>query len=66
MRMTFEVNNGRKLEVFQARNDGPVYVKTLDDKEQEEYTTIIRPGDFVTMVNWYHHQKNIGNTNLSF
>ena len=66
MRMNFEVNNGRAVEVFQARNDGPVYVINLDSKGEEENTEIINPGDFVTMLNWYRYQKETGNKNLTF
>ncbi|MDR3560511.1 MAG: hypothetical protein P4N59_03580 [Negativicutes bacterium] len=66
MKMVFEVNNGRKLSVFQARDDGPVYVTTLDSKGNEEMVESINPGDFVTMVNWYRYQKEIGNADLTF
>ncbi len=66
MQMFFDVNNGRKLKVFQARNDGPVYVITLTSEGEEENSEIIRAGDFVTMLNWYRYQKDAGNTNLSF
>lgn len=66
MKMTFEVNNGRKLSVFQARDDGPVYVVTLDGKGNEELVESIKPGDFVTMVNWYRYQKSEGNASLQF
>jgi hypothetical protein len=67
MKMNFKVNNGRSIEVFQARNDGPVYATTLNsNKEEEGNTEIISAGDFITMLNWYRYQKDIGNTNLSF
>lgn len=66
MRMNFEANNGRVIEVFQARNDGPVYATTLDSKGEKESTEIISAGDFITMLNWYRYQKDSGNTNLSF
>ncbi len=66
MRMNFEVNNGQTIEVFQARNDGPVYVTTLDSKGQKEIPYSISAGDFVTMLNWYRYQKDSGNINLSF
>lgn len=66
MNMNFEVTNGRSIEVFQVRNDGPVYVSTLDSKGQKESAESISAGDFVTMLNWYRYQKDSGNTNLSF
>jgi len=66
MKMNFEVNNGRTIEVFQAREDGPVYAITKDSKGKEESTESISAGDFVTMLNWYRYQKGEGNVNLSF
>ena len=67
MRIIFYVNNGRKLEVFQAREDGSVYVITYDSKwEKEGSTEIISPGDFITMLNWYRYQKSNGDGNLTF
>jgi hypothetical protein len=64
--MTFKVNNGRTIEVFQARDDGPVYVTTYDSKGEKESSDIISAGDFVMMLNWYRYQKENGNQNLDF
>lgn len=66
MKMKFEVNNGRTIEVFQARDDGPVYVTRYDSKGQKESSDIISAGDFITMLNWYRYQKENGNENLNF
>lgn len=66
MKMRFEVNNGRRIEVFQARDDGQVYVTTYDSKGEKESSDIISPGDFVMMLNWYRYQKETGNENLNF
>ncbi|HRS66229.1 MAG TPA: hypothetical protein P5519_10140 [Spirochaetia bacterium] len=66
MKMTFKVNNGRTIEVFQARDDGPVYVTRYDSKGEKESGDIISAGDFVTMLNWYRYQKENGNENLNF
>ena len=66
MKMTFKVNNGRTIEVFQARDDGPVYVMRYDSKGEKESGDIISAGDFVTMLNWYRYQKENGNENLNF
>lgn len=66
MKMKFKVNNGRTIEVFQAREDGPVYVTTYDSKSGKESSEIISPGDFVMMLNWYRYQKENGNGNLNF
>jgi hypothetical protein len=66
MKMTFKVNNGRTIEVFQARDDGPVYVTRYDSNGKKESSEIISAGDFVTMLNWYRYQKENGNENLNF
>jgi len=66
MKMTFKVNNGRTIEVFQARDDGPVYVTRYDGNGKKESSDIISAGDFVTMLNWYRYQKENGNENLNF
>jgi hypothetical protein len=64
--MIFEVNNGRRIKVFQARDDGPVYLVTYDGSGKRESTDSIKPGDFVTMLNWYRYQKEQGNDGLTF
>lgn len=64
--MEFVVNNGRTLKVFQARDDGPVYVITKGIHGEEENSEIIRAGDFITMLNWCRYQKENGNINLYF
>jgi hypothetical protein len=66
MRIILKVNNQRKIEVFQAMEDGHIYVNTIDSEGKQESSDIIKAGDFVTMLNWYRYQKSIGNVNLSF
>ncbi len=66
MKMTFKVNNGRTIEVFQARDYGHVYVTRYYSKGEKESGDIISAGDFVTMLNWYRYQKENGNENLNF
>ncbi len=66
MKMIFKVNNGRRLEVFQDREDDKVYLITRDSHGEEESHEIIQPGDFVMMLNWYRYQKENGNENLNF
>mgnify|MGYP001317691028 CR=1 FL=1 len=66
MKMKFKVNNGRTIEIFQTREEGPVYVTTCDSKGDRESNEIISPEDFVMMLNWYRYQKEIGNENLNF
>lgn len=69
MKKKFKVNNGRTIEVFQAREDGPIYVTTYNskgEKESSEIIEIISPEDIVMMLNWYRYQKENGNENLDF
>ena len=66
MRINIRVNNQRTIEVFQAREDGPLYVNTLNSKGDLEQSEIINAGDFTMMLNWYRYQKENGNTNLNF
>lgn len=70
MKMKFNVNNGGTMEVFQARDDGPVYVTVYepekDGKREKRSSDIIQPGDFVTMTNWCRYQKEHGNESLNF
>lgn len=70
MKMKFNVNNNGTMEVFQARDDGPVYVAVYepekDGKREQRSSTIIQAGDFITMLNWYRYQKEHGNESLNF
>lgn len=70
MKMKFDVNNEGTLEVFQARDDGPVYVTVYEPekngKREQRSSAIIQPGDFITMLNWYRYQKERGNKNLAY
>lgn len=66
MKMIFEVNNGRRLENLQDREDDKVYIITRDPSGAEEDHEVISPGDFVAMLNWYRYQKKNGNENLDF
>ena len=60
---SFDVNNSRKLRLFQQEHDGPVFIQTLDaagfpeptDEEEE-----ISPGDFVMLVNYFRYCKRSG------
>lgn len=67
--MIFRINNGRHMQVSQAKPDGPVKVETYEpavDKMKKDQSIEINPGDFVMMVNWYRYQKENGNENLNF
>lgn len=61
------VNNGQVLEVEQPKENGNIYVTKKDSQgRQQENTFSITAGDFVTMLNWYRYQKDIGNASLYF
>lgn len=69
--MEFEVTNGRKIELEQAEHDGAVSVTIWEAPDADgncgcDYEYTISPGDFVMMLNWYHHQKRTGNVDLNF
>jgi len=70
MKMKFNVNNGGTMEVFQARDDGPVYVTVYepekDGKREQRSSDIVQPGDFITIMNWYRYQEEHGNESLNF
>jgi len=66
MNIALNVNNGDKLEMMQAREDGPIYVKRVNNKNESELIHRISSGDMVTLLNWYQYQKSIGNSNLIF
>ncbi len=59
-KLSFEINNGGKMELVQNKHDQPVKVKWFDDEME------ISPQDFVTLLNWYQYQKAKGNTNLFY
>lgn len=69
--MEFDVNNGRKINLEQAEPDGSIHVTAWKAPDAEgnrdcDYELAISPGDFVMMLNWYQHQKRIGNDVLNF
>jgi len=66
MKMNFEVSNGRKIKVSQAKTDYPLYVTTFDGRGVAENIYTISACDFVTMLNWYRYQKDNGNKRLDF
>lgn len=60
------VNNNRKIGIFQKDHDGEITVITYSKDENEENHYAISSGDFVTMLNWYRFQKQNGNERLEF
>ena len=52
-KISFNVNNGEKLEICQARHDGNISVNT---GEGDKYN--ISAGDFVMLLNFYKYVKD--------
>lgn len=64
-KISIDINNGRKMTLEQYKHDGGIRVTTAYGKVIDNGFTI-SPGDMVMMVNWYRHQKDIGNDSLLF
>lgn len=52
-KISFDVNNGGKLEVCQAKHDGSISVNI---RESEKFN--ISAGDFVMLLNFYKYVKD--------
>lgn len=68
MKISFNVNNGRKLIFEQEHHDGPVFVHHIDANGNEETDLenglkVIYPGDVVMLNNlyWYIKENDIQN-----
>lgn len=64
-KISLEINNGRHMVLNQYHHDGAIHVMTANKLSVDSEFTI-SAGDMVTMINWYRHQKGVGNDNLSF
>lgn len=64
--MEFEINNNQTLVVKQYGFDSDVIVEALDNKDVTVREYSITPGDFITMLNWYQYQIEIGNLDLNY
>lgn len=53
-KLTYEVNNGNKLELIQRGHDGTVLIS--DDSMSK--TEFIPPGDMVMLINFYRYIKD--------
>lgn len=62
-KISFDVNNGGKLNICQAKHDGSVSISTGDN---EGYN--ISAGDFVMLLNFYKYVKdnNIQNDFINY
>ena len=62
--ITFEVNNGRKLQFIQREHDGETEIVTFDAcGERENFNgeaTVISPGEFVLLVDYFRQCKREG------
>ncbi len=47
-KLTFNVNNGEKLELSQSEHDGTVYINKFNK---------VSPGDMVMLINYYRYVK---------
>jgi len=65
-KISFDINNQMTIEINQERHDGTIYVTKLSDKGTMEDSYNIEAGDFITMLNWYNHQKRSGNESLYY
>jgi len=66
MKNLIEINNNQYLEVKQLEGGKVAVYKRNKYGALLEMGTIIEPGDFVMMLNWYRYQKDNGNENLMF
>ena len=62
--ITFEVNNGRKLQLIQREHDGETEIVTFDARGERETpggeATAISPGEFVLLVDYFRQCKREG------
>lgn len=62
--ISFDINNGRKMELTQRQHDGKTLVVIKDSKGNHESIddneAFISPADFVMLINYYRMQKRAG------
>ena len=60
--LSFEVNNGRKMELVQGEHDGFVSILMTDSKgNPEKFNSkecFIEPGEMVMLINYFRNCKN--------
>lgn len=56
MKITVDINNGRKMVLEQYKHDGGIKVTTGPGKIVDNSFTI-SPGDLVMLINYYQQQK---------
>lgn len=59
--ISFDINNGRKMQLIQRQHDGKTLIVIEDSKGNHESIddceAFISPGDFVMLINYYRAQK---------
>ena len=63
-KISFDVNNGRKLVLLQEEHDSPVHTYTEDSNGVIEQTGKIRVKDFVMLMNLYTHIMETNEYNI--
>ena len=63
-KISFDINNGRKMELIQRQHDGHTLIiiedAKGDHKSINDSEAFIAPGDFVMLINYYRMQKRAG------
>lgn len=59
-KISFDINNGQKIALEQAKHDGGVVVTKTCGKVVSDATFTISPGDMVMLLNYYRQQKEKG------
>lgn len=66
-KFSFNVNNGRIIELTQSEHDGSISITKYNSKgNPEKDVETISADDFITVLNWYQYEKGKGNHNLDF
>ena len=60
--LSFEVNNGRKMELVQRKHDGKILIHVEDKNGNIEVIpdreAFIEPGEMVMLINYFRNCKN--------
>lgn len=61
-KLSYNINNGRTMELIQRKHDGSVLIVTFDNKGNDECNipndeAFISAGDMVMLINFYRYIK---------
>lgn len=60
--LSFDVNNGRKMELIQRQHDGKILIHVEDGNGNAEvipdHEAFIDPGEMVMLINYFRNCKN--------